>query len=91
MNLRLNKIETDLSRKLKEETKDDKVHSKNYLNNIKNNKKKSYTKNSEVPLKDNKKKYLTIDGELSLSEKLEVKAEKTEKEIPKGIFLDRVK
>ncbi|SFC60602.1 hypothetical protein [Clostridium uliginosum] len=75
----LNKIDTDIRNKLKEETKDDKVHNSNGvsvakdLTNNKKKKEKEQSKNNQ-----NKNRYLTIDAIKSENRQLNIEAEKLE-------------
>ncbi len=85
---KLNQIQTDIRRELKEETKDDKVHSKRDIY-IKNNKsKKPYV--DEANNKANKNS-LTIEA-VKYNEVFQVDANKEISiESKKGLFIDKTK
>ncbi|WP_315077699.1 hypothetical protein [uncultured Clostridium sp.] len=95
MEFRINKVDTDLRDKLKEEIKTDKIHGNNHISIKKDlkedeNKDKNNSENKEENKKSSKK-YITIDGVKCNSKNLYVKVEKVEKlnEInSKGRFLD---
>ena len=61
MEFKLNKIDTDIRKKMQEEIKEDKVHSGKGINVTKNlkDKKNQYIKLDE---KENEKRYFTIDS-----------------------------
>lgn len=99
MEFKLNKIDTDIRRKLQEEIKENKVHStkstdvkrdivkeknENYDNK---NKKKKYISNND-------KRFITIDGIKYNDKSIEIKAEKFEEineKNTKGTILDAKK
>lgn len=92
----LNKIDTSIREKLKEETKEDKVHSGKSINvnkDLENQEKNVEYKN----LKENTsegKKYITIDGVKNFNEKVSIKVEKIDEinvENSKGKILDAKK
>ncbi|ACD24874.1 hypothetical protein ACTFIN_05010 [Clostridium cagae] len=95
MEFRINKVDTDLRDKLKEEIKTDKIHGNNYISIKKDlkkdeNKDKNDSENKEE-IKKFFKKYITIDGIKYNAKKSYVNVEKVEKlnEInSKGRFLD---
>ena len=75
MEFRLNKIDTDIRRKLAEETKDDKVHRKQKIS-IDNKMKKPFVEHkTEDEQKEKEKKFLTIEGIKYEKKIIEVKAE----------------
>ncbi|WP_252234648.1 hypothetical protein [Clostridium sp. ZS1] len=95
MEFRLNKVDTDLRDKLKEEIKTDKIHGNNHIS-IKKDLKEDENKdknNSETEEKNKKssKKYIIIDGVKCNTKNLYVNVEKAEKlneTNSKGRFLD---
>ncbi len=95
MEFRLNKVDTDLRDKLKEEIKTDKIHGNNHIS-IKRDLKEDENKdknNGETEEKNKKslKKYIIIDGVKCNTKNLYVNVEKVEKlneTNSKGRFLD---
>lgn len=95
MEFRLNKVDTDIRDKLKEEIKIDKIHGNNHISIKKDlkedeNKEKNH-KETEDKDKKSPKKYIIIDGIKCNDQNLYVNVEKVEKlnEInSKGRFLD---
>ncbi|MBN1067054.1 hypothetical protein DVW02_03525 [Clostridium botulinum] len=95
MEFRLNKVDTDLRDKLKEEIKTDKIHGNNHIS-IKKDLKEDENKdknNGETEEKNKKssKKYIIIDGVKCNTKNLYVNVEKVEKlneTNSKGRFLD---
>lgn len=94
MEFKLNKIDTDIRKKMQEEIKEDKVHSGKSINikkDIKDEKKEEVKKNTE---EENERRYITIDGVLYNSNNISIKAEKVEEitnENSKGRILDKKK
>lgn len=78
MEYKLNKIDTDIRKKMHEESKTDKVHANDKINIKKDlkedDKNNGNTKNNENTNK--RQRYITIDGVKSLAEAFNVKAEK---------------
>ncbi len=72
MEYRLNKIDTDIRKKMQEQTKSDKIHSNEKINIKKDL--KEYDKDSEYNNKQ--KRYVTIDGVKSTTHEFNVEAEK---------------
>lgn len=94
MEFKLNKIDTDIRKKMQEEIKEDKVHSGKSIRIKKDIKdeKKELIKNSDR--KELEKKYITIDGIRSNMQDISIKVEKVEEineENSKGRILDRKK
>ena len=92
MEFRLNKIDTDIRRKLAEDVKDDKIHSKKDKP-VENNVKGPFVKNEYRKRQDSNKlkKYLTIDGEKITDQKIVIEAESIEEinlNSSSGIFID---
>lgn len=82
MEFKLNKIDTDIRKKMQEETKDDKVHSGKAINVHKDLKeeKNETTNEKHIPATDAiKKRYITIDVVKDNHENIDIKAEKIEK------------
>lgn len=94
MEFKLNKIDTDIRKKMQEEIKEDKVHSGKSINikkDIKDEKKEEVKKNTE---EKNERRYITIDGVIYNSNNISIKAEKVEEitnENSKGRILDKKK
>lgn len=95
MEFRLNKVDTDLRDKLKEEIKTDKIHGNNHIS-IKKDLKEDENKDknngeTEEKNKRSSKKYIIIDGVKCNAKNLYVNVEKVEKlneTNSKGRFLD---
>lgn len=90
MEFRLNKIDTDLRRKLMEETKDGKVRKYEKVHEdpdvVRARKEKQEKEEAE-----GQKRYITIDG-IKYGDEVSVKAELEENgQVPQGIFLDTKK
>jgi FtsP/CotA-like multicopper oxidase with cupredoxin domain len=94
LEFKLNKIDTDIRKKMQEEIKEDKVHSgkginvKKDLKNEDNNKKQNSTK------EENRKRYITINGVKYNDKNIDIKVEKVEEmndENSKGRVLDATK
>ena len=95
MEFKLNKIDTDIRKKMQEEIKDDKVHSGKGITVTKDLKeeKNEYIKIDEVK-EENEKRYITIDGTKYNDKNISIKVEKVEKityENSKGRILDSKK
>lgn len=95
MEFKLNKIDTDIRKKMQEEIKEDKVHSGKSINVTKDLKeeKNEYIKIDEAK-EENEKRYITIDGTKYNDRNVSVKAEKVEEinyENSKGGILDKKK
>ncbi|GEA29298.1 MULTISPECIES: hypothetical protein [Clostridium] len=96
MEFKLNKIDTDIRKKMQEEIKEEKVHSGK---NITIKKDVKDEKNEDVNTKDfdkneHEKRYITIDGVKLSNKNINIKVEKVEKineENSKGRLLDTTK
>lgn len=94
MEFKLNKIDTDIRKKMQEEIKEDKVHSGKGIS-IKQDlkdEKSEYPKKSQTN-EESQKKYITIDG-VKTSKNISIEVEKIEKlnyENSKGRILDKKK
>ena len=95
MEFKLNKIDTDIRKKMQEEIKEDKVHSGKGMNVTKDLKdEKNEYINLDETKGENEKRYITIDGVRDNSKNISVKVEKVEKityENSKGRILDSKK
>ena len=93
MEFKLNKIDTDIRKRMQEEIKEDKVHSGKGINikqDLKNDT-SEYINQDEIK---EEKRYITIDGIRDNSKSINVKVEKVEKinnENSKGRILDKKK
>lgn len=94
MEFRLNKVDTDLRDKLKEEIKTDKIHGNNHIS-IKKDLKEDENKNNNNGNQDEKnkhlKRYIIIDGIKCNAKNLYINVEKVEnlnETNSKGRFLD---
>ncbi len=95
MEFKLNKIDTDIRKKMQEEIKEDKVHSGKGMNVTKDLKdeKNEYINLDEIK-EESEKKYITIDGVKHNNKNISIKVEKVEKitdENSKGRILDKKK
>lgn len=92
---KLNLIQTDLRRRLDEETKDDKVHKKNDTNVQNNKSSKPFVDEATVKKKENpNKRFMTINGEKNSGKYIEVKVQKNQEntyEASSGMFIDKIK
>lgn len=91
----LNKIDTDIRKRMQEDIKEGKVHSSKSINVRKDSKNKNSNAYEELEIKEKKiKRYITIDGIKNDTETMEISAEKLEKfdeENSKGRILDAKK
>lgn len=90
MEFKLNKIDTDIRKKMQEEIKEDKVHSGKGISIKKDIKdeKSEYENNFK---EDDEKRFITVDVIKNSDENVDVEVEKIEKlngENSKGIILD---
>ncbi|MDU6036804.1 MAG: hypothetical protein E6Y83_00545 [Clostridium butyricum] len=78
MEYRLNKIDTDIRKKMQEETKSDKIHANEKINIKKDLKEydKDNMMDKDSELKNKQKKYVTIDGMKSTTYQFNVEAER---------------
>ena len=95
MEFKLNKIDTDIRKKMQEEIKEDKVHSGKSINVTKDLKdEKNEYINLDETKEESEKRYITIDGVRNNSKNISVKVEKVEEinyENSKGRILDKKK
>lgn len=95
MEFKLNKIDTDIRKKMQEETKDDKVHSGKGINvnkDLKDKENQVNNKEQNTNKETNERRYITIDG--ILYNNISIKVERIEKitnENSKGRILDKKK
>lgn len=95
MEFKLNKIDTDIRKKMQEKTQDHKVHSGSAISvkrDLKDDKNTNDEKGEEEQKKE--KKYLTINGIKYKNEKIAIEVEKLEnidEENSKGRILDAKK
>lgn len=94
MEFKLNKIDTDIRKKMQEEIKEDKVHSGKGINIKKDIKDERHENIQNLNDEEIKKRYITIDGVKENYKNIDIKAEKIEEinqENSKGRVLDTVK
>lgn len=95
MEFKLNKIDTDIRKKMQEEIKEDKVHSGKGINVTKDLKdEKNEYINIDETKEESEKRYFTIDGVRNNSQNISIKVQKVEKitdENSKGRILDKKK
>ena len=94
MEFKLNKIDTDIRKKMQEEIKEDKVHSGKSINIKKDIKDERHEEIKNLDEEESEKRYITIDGVRDNSKNISVKVEKVEKityENSKGRILDSKK
>lgn len=94
MEFKLNKIDTDIRKKMQEEIKDDKVHSGKSINIKKDIKDEKHEEIKRFDEEENEKRYITIDGIRDNRKNISVKVEKVEEinyENSKGRILDKKK
>jgi len=95
LEFKLNKIDTDIRKKMQEEIKEDKVHSSKGINVTKDLKdEKNEYINLEETKEESGKRYFTIDGVRDNSPNISIKVQKVEKitdENSKGRILDKKK
>lgn len=94
MEFKLNKIDTDIRKKMQEEIKEDKVHSGKSINVKKDLKDERHEKITKFNKEENEKRYLTIDGIKNSFQDITIEAEKVEEisyENSKGRILDKRK
>jgi len=94
LEFKLNKIDTDIRKKMQEEIKEDKVHSGKSINVTKDLKdEKNEYINLDETKEESEKRYITIDG-VRDNKNISIKVEKVEKitdENSKGRILDKKK
>ncbi len=78
MEFKLNKIDTDIRKKMQEDIKEDKVHSGKGITIKKDIKDEKSLFSSELKESEHEKKYITIDGIKYNNKNIDVEAEKVE-------------
>ena len=94
MEFKLNKIDTDIRKKMQEEIKEDKVHSGKSINIKKDIKDEKQGELQEYTDKESEKRYITIDVIKENHKNIDIKVEKVEKineSNSKGRILDTAK
>lgn len=93
----INKIDTDVRKKIQDETKEDKVHSSKNINVKRdlNDREDKDISEKQNPLKNEvEKRYITVNGTRDDNKKIDIKAQKLEEinvENSKGRILDTKK
>lgn len=94
MEFKLNKIDTDIRKKMQEEIKEDKVHSGKGIGAKKDIKDERHEEKKNLDEQENRKMYITIDGIKYNHKNIDIKVEKVEKineSNSKGRILDTAK
>ena len=94
MEFKLNKIDTDIRKKIQEEIKEDKVHSGKSMSVKKDIKDERHEEKKDFDDEESEKRYITIDGLRYNNQNISIKAEKVEEingENSKGRILDKKK
>lgn len=95
MEFKLNKVDTDIRKKMKEEIKEDKVHSSKSISVKKDIKKdERHKERKDSAEEQSEKRYITIDGVRYNNKNISIKVEKVEEindENSKGRILDKKK
>ncbi|MDU4800947.1 MAG: hypothetical protein E6X81_08095 [Clostridium butyricum] len=94
MEFKLNKIDTDIRKKMQEDIKDDKVHSGKGVTIKKDIKDEKYEEMQDSNDEEIKKRYITIDGVKDNYKNIDINVEKVEEineENSKGRILDTTK
>ena len=94
MEFKLNKIDTDIRKKMQEDIKEEKVHSGKGINIKKDIRDERSGDLEDINEKENARRYITIDGVKSNHKNIDVKAEKVEEineSNSKGRILDTTK
>jgi len=94
LEFKLNKIDTDIRKKMQEEIKEDKVHSGKGISVKKDIKDERHEELKGFEEEENEKRYITIDGVRHNNKNVSIKVEKVEKitdENSKGRILDKKK
>ena len=94
MEFKLNKIDTDIRKKMQEETKEDKVHSGKSISVKKDIKDERHEEIKGSNEEERKKRYITIDGVRYNNKNIRINVEKLENindENSKGRMLDKKK
>ena len=91
MEFKLNKIDTDIRKKMQEEIKEDKVHSSNDISVKKDIKEERHKPRKKLNTDENEKRYFTIDGVKYDKKNININGEKIEEineDNSKGRILD---
>ena len=94
MEFKLNKIDTDIRKKMQEDIKEEKVHSGKGINIKKDIRDERSGDLEDINEKENARRYITIDGVKNNHKNIDVKAEKVEEineSNSKGRILDTTK
>lgn len=94
MEFKLNKIDTDIRKRMQEETKEDKIHSGKSISVKKDIKDERHEEIKGSDEECREKRYITIDGVIYNKKNISIKAEKVEEinnENSKGRILDKKK
>jgi len=94
LEFKLNKIDTDIRKKMQEEIKEDKVHSGKSISVKKDIKDERHEEIKNLDEEESEKRYITIDGVRYNNKNISVKVEKVEEinnENSKGRILDKKK
>lgn len=94
MEFKLNKIDTDIRKKMQEKIKEDKVHSSKGISIKKDIKDEKHKKMEDSSKQELAKKYITIDGVKYDHKNIDINVEKVEEindENSKGRILDTTK
>ena len=94
MEFKLNKIDTDIRKKMQEEIKEDKVHAGNGISVKRDIKEERHDPTGDLNSAKHEKKYFTIDGVKYNRNNIGIEAEKVEEineENSKGRILDSTK
>lgn len=94
MEFKLNKIDTDIRKKMQEEIKEDKVHSSESISVKKDLKEEKQEVQSKSEKNKNKKRYFNVEAVRYTNKNININAEKLEeinKENSKGRILDTTK
>lgn len=94
MEFKLNKIDTDIRKKMQEEIKEDKVHSGKGITIKKDIKDEKHENTETLNEEEHRKRYITIDGVKDNHKNIDIRAEKVEKineSNSKGRILDTTK
>jgi hypothetical protein len=94
LEFKLNKIDTDIRKKMQEEIKEDKVHSGKSISIKKDIKDERHEEIKNLDEEESEKRYITIDGVKYNNKNISVKVEKIEEinnENSKGRILDKKK
>ncbi|GEP64585.1 hypothetical protein CBE01nite_23530 [Clostridium beijerinckii] len=78
MEFKLNKIDTDIRKKMQEEIKEDKVHSGKNISIKKDIKDEPHQETQKLNDEEIKNRYITIDGVKDKHKNIDIKAEKIE-------------